>query len=261
MPSPLLWFQFPVSLFLFLLPSVFPHLTPPFSSFSSSSRLSGYIFFVCSSVRLSLSVLILPSHSAARRPQTASERAAQTRIKRKSSAVFCLILPSPYLASSSSCSPPHTFPPSLSRLFLSLFTSSSSSSSSTQTISQSFNSFVSFSTHSLKCFLSHHVPLLIFPPPFWFLASSSSLLLLCTTLFSSVHEERKGGEKRWKEEGKKDCEKEVRKKWKQRESKERWSKVKKEWREVGNKEGWKKREKRGKEPTGSSTSLQTVKWL
>lgn len=121
MPSPLLWFQFPVSLFLFLLPSVFPHLTPPFSSFSSSSRLSGYIFFVCSSVRLSLSVLILPSHSAARRPQTASERAAQTRIKRKSSAVFCLILPSPYLASSSSCSPPHTFPPSLSLVSFCLF--------------------------------------------------------------------------------------------------------------------------------------------
>lgn len=170
MPSPLLWFQFPVSLFLFLLPSVFPHLTPPFSSFSSSSRLSGYIFFVCSSVRLSLSVLILPSHSAARRPQTASERAAQTRIKRKSSAVFCLILPSPYLASSSSCSPPHTFPPSLSRLFLSLFTSSSS----TQTISQSFNSFVSFSTHSLKfvfCFIMSHYS-------FFHLLSDSSLPLL-----------------------------------------------------------------------------------
>lgn len=163
MPSPLLWFQFPVSLFLFLLPSVFLHLTPPFSSFhrlcsfSSSSRLSGYIFLICSSLCLSLSVLILPSHSAARRPQTASDRAAQTRIKRKSSAVFCLILPSPYLASSSS-----------------------SSSSSTQTISQSFLSFVSFSTHSLKflfCLIMSHYS-------FFHLLSDSSLPLLHCFFFA-----------------------------------------------------------------------------
>lgn len=218
MPSPLLWFQFPVSLFLFLLPSVFPHLTPPFSSFSSSSHLSGYIFFVCSSVRLSLSVLILPSHSAARRPQTASERAAQTRIKRKSSAVFCLILPSPYLASSSSCSPPHTFPPSLSRLFLSLFTSSSSSSSSTQTISQSFNSFVSFSTHSLKfvfCLIMSHYS-------FFHLLSDSSLPLLhcffCAPPFFLPYM-KKGKEER--RDGRRKERRIARRKWGRNESKEK----------------------------------------